>query len=177
MYCQSNNWWRFCKVLWPSQNIWTLCILQNFPSNSDTAHHVKSKLNMCPTGRTLKERLKNKIPTTLPTTYSHCCFRMSLHYCAQNSCLLAWFYLWKWRGNHFPIIPNCCPSGIFTALIWIWISIIFLERQTSKLNNEGCKEVLFAKNNMICNSWHACWNTRWSTYSQKQSHFWGHKRV
>ena len=21
MYCQSNNWWRFCKTLWPSQNI------------------------------------------------------------------------------------------------------------------------------------------------------------
>ena len=24
MYCQSNNWWRFRKILWPSQNIWTL---------------------------------------------------------------------------------------------------------------------------------------------------------
>ena len=23
-YCQSNNWWRFRKILWPSQNIWTL---------------------------------------------------------------------------------------------------------------------------------------------------------
>ena len=21
MYCQSNNWWRFPKILWPSQNI------------------------------------------------------------------------------------------------------------------------------------------------------------
>ena len=20
----TNNWWRFCKILWPSQNIWTL---------------------------------------------------------------------------------------------------------------------------------------------------------
>ena len=50
-------------------HICILCILQNFPSNSDTAHHVKSKLNMCPTRRTLKERLKNEIPTTLPTTY------------------------------------------------------------------------------------------------------------
>ena len=26
MYCQSNNWWRFCRILWPSQNIWTLMI-------------------------------------------------------------------------------------------------------------------------------------------------------
>ena len=24
MYFQSNNWWRFRKILWPSQNIWTL---------------------------------------------------------------------------------------------------------------------------------------------------------
>ena len=24
MYCQSNNWWRSRKILWPSQNIWTL---------------------------------------------------------------------------------------------------------------------------------------------------------
>ena len=24
MYCQSNNWWRFRKILGPSQNIWTL---------------------------------------------------------------------------------------------------------------------------------------------------------
>ena len=24
MYCQSNNWWRFHKILWPSQNILTL---------------------------------------------------------------------------------------------------------------------------------------------------------
>ena len=24
MYYQSNNWWRFLKTLWPSQNIWTL---------------------------------------------------------------------------------------------------------------------------------------------------------
>ena len=24
MYCQSHNWWKFCKILWPSQNIWTL---------------------------------------------------------------------------------------------------------------------------------------------------------
>ena len=24
VYCQSNNWWRFRKILWPSQNIWTL---------------------------------------------------------------------------------------------------------------------------------------------------------
>ena len=24
MYYQSNNWWRFRKILWPSQNIWTL---------------------------------------------------------------------------------------------------------------------------------------------------------
>ena len=24
MYCQSNNWWRFRKILWPSRNIWTL---------------------------------------------------------------------------------------------------------------------------------------------------------
>ena len=23
-YCQSNDWWRFRKILWPSQNIWTL---------------------------------------------------------------------------------------------------------------------------------------------------------
>jgi len=50
-------------------HICILCILQNFPSNSDTAHHVKSKLNMYPTRRILKERLKNKVPTTLPTTY------------------------------------------------------------------------------------------------------------
>ena len=21
---RTNNWWRFCKILWPSQNIWTL---------------------------------------------------------------------------------------------------------------------------------------------------------
>ena len=27
MYCQSNNWWRFRKILWPSQNMWTLTIL------------------------------------------------------------------------------------------------------------------------------------------------------
>ena len=27
MYCQSNNWWRFCKILWPSQNIWTLLVI------------------------------------------------------------------------------------------------------------------------------------------------------
>ena len=26
MYCQSNNWWRFRKILWPSQNIWTLSL-------------------------------------------------------------------------------------------------------------------------------------------------------
>ena len=26
MYCQSNNWCRFCKIVWPSQNIWTLCV-------------------------------------------------------------------------------------------------------------------------------------------------------
>ena len=25
-YCQSNNWWRFRKILWPSQNIWTLSL-------------------------------------------------------------------------------------------------------------------------------------------------------
>ena len=24
MYCQSNNWWIFRKILWSSQNIWTL---------------------------------------------------------------------------------------------------------------------------------------------------------
>ena len=24
MYCQSNNWQRFRKIMWPSQNIWTL---------------------------------------------------------------------------------------------------------------------------------------------------------
>ena len=24
MYCQSNIWWRFCRILWSSQNIWTL---------------------------------------------------------------------------------------------------------------------------------------------------------
>ena len=24
MYCQSKVRWRFCKILWPSQNIWTL---------------------------------------------------------------------------------------------------------------------------------------------------------
>ena len=24
MYCQSNNWWRFRKILWASQNVWTL---------------------------------------------------------------------------------------------------------------------------------------------------------
>ena len=24
MCCQSNNWWRFRRILWPSQNIWTL---------------------------------------------------------------------------------------------------------------------------------------------------------
>ena len=24
MFWQSNNWWRFRKILWPSQNIWTL---------------------------------------------------------------------------------------------------------------------------------------------------------
>ena len=24
MYCQSNNWWIFHKIMWPSQNIWTL---------------------------------------------------------------------------------------------------------------------------------------------------------
>ena len=29
MYCQSNNWWIFCKILWPSQNIWTLKPWQN----------------------------------------------------------------------------------------------------------------------------------------------------
>ena len=23
IYCQSNNWWLFLKILWPSQNIWT----------------------------------------------------------------------------------------------------------------------------------------------------------
>ena len=28
MYCQSNNWWRFCQILWPSQNIWTLSLLR-----------------------------------------------------------------------------------------------------------------------------------------------------
>ena len=27
MYCQSNNWWRFLKILWPSQNIWTLTVV------------------------------------------------------------------------------------------------------------------------------------------------------
>ena len=27
MYCQSNNWWRFCKILWPSLNICTLLTL------------------------------------------------------------------------------------------------------------------------------------------------------
>ena len=26
MYCQSNNWGRFRKFLWPSQNVWTLLI-------------------------------------------------------------------------------------------------------------------------------------------------------
>ena len=26
-YCQSNNWWRFRKILWPSRNIGTLTIL------------------------------------------------------------------------------------------------------------------------------------------------------
>ena len=24
IYCQSNNWWRFRRIVWPSQNIWTL---------------------------------------------------------------------------------------------------------------------------------------------------------
>ena len=27
MYCQSNNWWRFRKILWPSQNIWNLKLM------------------------------------------------------------------------------------------------------------------------------------------------------
>ena len=30
MYCQSNNWWRFRKILWPSQNIWTLLDAKKF---------------------------------------------------------------------------------------------------------------------------------------------------
>ena len=29
MYCQSNNLRRFCKIWWPSENIWTLMTLQN----------------------------------------------------------------------------------------------------------------------------------------------------
>ena len=29
MYCQSNNWWRFPKILWPSQNIWTLAAIES----------------------------------------------------------------------------------------------------------------------------------------------------
>ena len=24
IYCQSDNWWRFRKILWPFQNVWTL---------------------------------------------------------------------------------------------------------------------------------------------------------
>ena len=27
-YFSSNNWWRFCKILWPSQNLWTLTIFK-----------------------------------------------------------------------------------------------------------------------------------------------------
>ena len=29
-YCQSNNWWRFRKIMWPSKNIWTLTPLSFF---------------------------------------------------------------------------------------------------------------------------------------------------
>ena len=33
MYCQSNNWWRFRKILWPSHNIWTLQVCQKALDN------------------------------------------------------------------------------------------------------------------------------------------------
>ena len=29
MYCQSNDWWKFCKILWPSQNILILRVGKN----------------------------------------------------------------------------------------------------------------------------------------------------
>ena len=32
MRWQSNNWWRFHKILWPSQNIWTLTSSWHFKS-------------------------------------------------------------------------------------------------------------------------------------------------
>ena len=33
---RTNNWWRFRKVLWPSQNIWTLTVCHPFQYHSST---------------------------------------------------------------------------------------------------------------------------------------------
>ena len=54
-YCQSNNWWRFRKNLWPSQNIWTLSfnkkkvgIFESFDPivSFQLSNHSKEKKNL-----------------------------------------------------------------------------------------------------------------------------------
>ena len=39
MYCQSNDWCRFRKILWPSQNIWTLQALFTGRANVPHRNH------------------------------------------------------------------------------------------------------------------------------------------
>ena len=55
MYCQSNNWWRFHKILWPSQNIWTwagikedyLNILNRYHKDLSVSFFTFLRMNIC----------------------------------------------------------------------------------------------------------------------------------
>ena len=44
MLCHSNLWWRFRKILWPSQNIWNLIVTTDFDRFNFWENWVRSKL-------------------------------------------------------------------------------------------------------------------------------------
>ena len=44
MQCQSKVRWRFCKILWPSQNIWTLTEIQSVLFNLVTLAESKKRI-------------------------------------------------------------------------------------------------------------------------------------